>query len=99
MVFSVPFGCCRVVEDFFYEFPAFFGELPSPAWSFVAAGAVPVDAVDVSCSFEFDHAASEALRRIAVTQHWGYCRQVFLGGWFLEQVEDGDHVSLWGVVH
>lgn len=53
-----PFAWCRGVQEFLCQFLAFLGELPSPAWSFVAAGAVSVDAVCVSCSFEFDHAAS-----------------------------------------
>lgn len=56
--FLFPFVWCRGVEDVFHEVFAFFGELPSPAWSFSFADAVSVDAVDVSCSFEFDHAAS-----------------------------------------
>ena len=59
--FLFPFVWCCGVEEFLCEFLAFFGELPSPAWSFPSAGAVSVDAVGVSGSFEFDHAASEAL--------------------------------------
>ena len=56
--FLLPFVRCCEVEEFLHVFPAFFGELPSPAWSFSGAYSVPVDAVDVSFAFEFDHAAS-----------------------------------------
>lgn len=59
--FLFPFVWCCGVEEFLREFLAFFGELPSPAWSFPGADAVPVDAVGVAVSFEFDHAASQAL--------------------------------------
>nr|UVX87032.1 MAG: hypothetical protein [Bacteriophage sp.] len=59
--FLFPFVLCCGVEEFLCEFLAFFGELPSPAWSFSGAGAVSVDAVGVSVAFEFDHAASQAL--------------------------------------
>lgn len=58
MVCLLPFVRCRGVEDLLHEFIAFLGELPSPAWPVVSAGTVSVDSVDVSCSFEFDHAAS-----------------------------------------
>lgn len=50
----LPFVRCCGVEDFLHEFLAFFGELPSPAWAVVSAGAVSVDAVGISGSFEFD---------------------------------------------
>lgn len=50
----LPFIRCCGVEEFLHEFVAFFGELPSPAWPVVSAGAVSVDAVGVSGSFEFD---------------------------------------------
>ena len=56
--FLFPFVRCCEVEEFLHVFLAFFGECPSPAWSFPGAESVPVDAVGVSCSFEFDHAAS-----------------------------------------
>lgn len=58
MVSLLSFVRCRGVEELLREFIAFLGELPSPAWAVVFADAVSVDAVDVSCSFEFDHAAS-----------------------------------------
>lgn len=51
MVSLFPFAWCCGVEDFLHEFLAFFGELPSPAWSFSLAGAVSVYAVGVSRSF------------------------------------------------
>ena len=54
MVPLLSFVWCRGVEEFLHEFVAFLGELPSPAWAVVSAGAVSVDAVDVSGSFEFD---------------------------------------------
>ena len=56
--FLLPFVRCCEVEEFLHVFLAFFGELPSPAWSFSGAYSVPVDAVNVSFAFEFDHAAS-----------------------------------------
>jgi hypothetical protein len=68
MVFLFPFVWAVVIEEFLCEFLAFLGELPSPAWAFSGAGSVPVDAVGVSFAFEFDHAASQALRRIVETQ-------------------------------
>ena len=58
MVSLLSFAWCRGVEELLHEFLAFLGELPSPACPVVFADAVSVDAVDVSCSFEFDHAAS-----------------------------------------
>ena len=39
-------------------FSAVLGEFPPPAWPVVSANAIPIDTVDVSCPFEFDHAAS-----------------------------------------
>lgn len=70
--FSVPFVRCREVEEFLHVFPAFFGERPPPAWSFPIAYSVPVDAVGVSGSFEFDHAASQALRSVVVAENRCY---------------------------
>lgn len=68
----VPFVRCCGGEEFLHAFPAFFGECPSPAWSFPDACSVPVDAVGVSGSFEFDHAASQALRRVEVAERRRY---------------------------
>lgn len=99
MVFSFSFVWCCVVEDFLHEFFAFFGELPSPAWPVVSADAFSVDAVDVSRSFEFDHAASEALRRVMVVQCRSYCRQPLLRDWLFGYVEECDHVDLRGIAH
>lgn len=99
MVFSFPFVCCRVGEDFLHEFLAFLGKLPSPAWPVVSADAVPVDAVDVSGSFEFYYAASQALRRVMVSEVFRYLRQSFLCDWFFDCVEDYYHVELRCVVH
>lgn len=99
MVFSFPFVLDVGVEEFLCEFLAFFGELPSPAGAFSGADAVPVDSVGVSFAFEFDQAASQALWRVTASERLGYCRQVFLGDGFLDQVEDRGHVSLWDAVH
>ena len=99
MVGSFPFVWCRGVEEFLHGFLAFFGECPSPAWSFSGAESVPVDAVGVSLSFEFDHAASQALGRVSVSEVFCYLRQLFLGDWFFDGVEDYDYVDLWGAVH
>lgn len=56
--FLLPFVRCCEVKEFLHVILSFFGECPSPAWSFSGACSVPVDTVGVSCSFEFDHAAS-----------------------------------------
>lgn len=99
MVFLLSFVWCCGVEDFLHEPLAFLGELPSPAWPFSFADAVSVYTVDVSRSFQFDHAASQALRRVPVSEVFCYLRQLFLGDWFFDGVEDYDHVELWGAVH
>lgn len=56
--FLLPFVRCCEVEEFLHVFLAFFGECPSPAWSFPDTDSTPIDAVNVSFAFEFDHAAS-----------------------------------------
>ena len=67
--FLFPFVWCRGVEEFLYKFLAFLGESPSPAWSFPFTDAVSVYTADVSCSFEFNHAAPQALWRVAIAEH------------------------------
>lgn len=99
MVVSFPFVWCRGVKDFPYEFLSFFGELPSPAWSFSCADAVPVDAARVSRAFEFDHAASQALGRVLVSEAFRYLRQLFLCDWLFHGVEYQYHVKLWRGAH
>ena len=97
MVRLLPFVWCRGVEDLLHEFIAFLGELPSPAWPVVSAGAVSVDAVDVSCSFEFDHAASQALWSVGVFHRFGQVGQSFLGDWVSCEVEECECVEFWSV--
>lgn len=99
MVSLFPFVRCRGVKEFLCQFLAFFGELPSPAGAVPGADSVPVYAAGVSVTFEFDHAASQALWRIAAAECRGYCRQVLLGDWSLDQVEECDRVSLGDAVH
>lgn len=99
MMFLFPFVLRCAVKDCFHEVLAFFGELPSPAWAFPGADAVSVDAVDVSCPFQFDRAASQALGRVPVSEVFRYSRQLFLCDWFFDGVEDYYHVELWGAVH
>ena len=97
--FLSPFGWCCGVEDFLHEVLAFLCELPSPAWPVVSAGAVPVRTMDVSRSFQFDHATSQALRRVTVSETFRHLRQLFLCDWLFDGVKDHDHVDLWGAVH
>lgn len=99
MVCLFPFVRCCGVEDLLHEFLAFLGELPSPAWPFSFADAISVYAVDVSRSFQFGRAASQALGRVSVSEVFCYLRQPFLGDWFFDGVEDYDYVDLWGAVH
>lgn len=78
MVSLLPFVWCGDVEEFLCQFPAFLGELPSPAWSVSGADSVSVDSVGVSFAFEFDHAASQALWSVTASQHRCHCCQSFL---------------------
>lgn len=94
-----PFVWRDWVEEFPDESLAVLSEGPSPAWAIMSAGAVLVDAVDVSCPFEFNHAAPQALRRVATFHRFGHVGQSFLGDWFPRHVEECEHVELWGVVH
>lgn len=96
MVCLFPF-VCHCVGDFPYEYPSLGGEFPSPAWPIVAADAVSVDAGGVSCPFEFDEAASQALRRVLEADAFGDVGEGFLcdGGCF--ECEDGEYVEFWGV--